>query len=411
MTYFFVCFEIHTIITHLYVIIPMKVDISFQKGADMGNVIKKFLLFFTLVVWSSVVLSATTVHPRSDDISYNLDLDAVASIFGESRDLKDFERKLNDPDLQISNLDLNGDGQVDYLRVVESYERNLRLVVIQAVIGRDQYQDVATIEVNRISSSNTVVQIVGDPYIYGPSYIVEPTYVNRPPIYTYFWAGVATAMLHHVYHSPYYWGYYPRHYRHWRPRPVPYYRHHVHSHINRHHRYHRTKVRRVNTLKLRKKVSKRDYAHKFPNRAFHKRPSAGLRSAVIPVKPHLKPLMKPHPPFNPAMRPRSVMKPKPRHAIRHRPVMKSKPAVRQRPAVYHGYIKKPRHVRKPRPSSRKRSMRKHRSVKPRTVKRHRSVYRQKHVIKHRSRSSGKKVHKRNTSKRRKNISQKRYNHR
>jgi len=58
----------------------------------------------------------TTVEALSKDISDNLNLEAVASIFGESKDLEDFERRLNDPDLQICNLDLNENGRVDYLR-------------------------------------------------------------------------------------------------------------------------------------------------------------------------------------------------------------------------------------------------------------------------------------------------------
>ena len=48
----------------------------------------------------------TTVTATSSEISDNLDLRAVASIFGDSENLEDFERRLNDPKTQISNLDL-----------------------------------------------------------------------------------------------------------------------------------------------------------------------------------------------------------------------------------------------------------------------------------------------------------------
>jgi len=54
----------------------------------------------------------TTVNAMSSDISDNLDLKAVASIFGESKDLADFEQRLNNPKAQISNLDLNNDNQL-----------------------------------------------------------------------------------------------------------------------------------------------------------------------------------------------------------------------------------------------------------------------------------------------------------
>jgi hypothetical protein len=40
----------------------------------------------------------------NNEISDNLDL--RADIFGDSRNLREFERQLNDPELQISNLDL-----------------------------------------------------------------------------------------------------------------------------------------------------------------------------------------------------------------------------------------------------------------------------------------------------------------
>ena len=75
-----------------------------------------------------------TVKATNYDISDNLDLEAVASMFGDASNLEDFERNLNDPEIQISNLDLNEDGFVDYLRVVESTEDGLHLILIQAVL-------------------------------------------------------------------------------------------------------------------------------------------------------------------------------------------------------------------------------------------------------------------------------------
>ena len=57
-----------------------------------------------------------TITVASEDICDNLDLEAVTSIFGASKDLEDFEKRLNDPETQISNLDLNNDGEVDFSR-------------------------------------------------------------------------------------------------------------------------------------------------------------------------------------------------------------------------------------------------------------------------------------------------------
>ena len=105
-----------------------------------------FLLFIAL---PSFAQDVTTITASNDDISDNLDLEAVASIFGESKDLEDFEKRLNDPKTQISNLDLNNDGEVDYLRIMETSENNVHSISIQAVIGKDQYQEVAVIDVEK----------------------------------------------------------------------------------------------------------------------------------------------------------------------------------------------------------------------------------------------------------------------
>ncbi|NOY50902.1 MAG: hypothetical protein GXO88_10125 [Chlorobi bacterium] len=216
----------------------------------------------------------TTVEAKSVDISENLDLEAIASVFGEAKDLEDFEKKLNDPELQISNLDLNGDGKVDYLRVVETSEKNTHLIAIQAVIGNDQFQDVATVEVEKDEKGETRVQVVGDVYMYGPNYIVQPVYVSPPVIFMFFWGP-----LYHPWHSPYYWGYYPPYYHPWRPHPTPYYRSNVHLSINVNNSYHRTSVRYSNNaVNLQKQVKRNDYARANPGNSFQKR-NKGLKNS------------------------------------------------------------------------------------------------------------------------------------
>ena len=103
-----------------------------------------------MTIGSLFAQEKTTVTAKNSDISDNLDLRAVATVFGDASNLEDFERRLNDPKTQISNLDLNNDNYVDYLRVIETVEGNVHLVVVQAVLEKDVFQDVATIEVNAI---------------------------------------------------------------------------------------------------------------------------------------------------------------------------------------------------------------------------------------------------------------------
>ncbi len=207
------------------------------------------------------------VQAQSNDISYNLDLQAVASIFGESRDLQDFEMRLNDYDAQISNLDLNNDGEVDYLRVIESSENNVHLVVVQAVLDRDVYQDVASIVVDRTRYQKTYVQVIGDPYLYGNNYIIEPMYVSTPSIFSFFWGS-----SYQSWSSPYYWGYYPRYYHNRSPFEVNIYMSHIDRHINRDHSYYYSDRRRSSYYEsMHNSIGRNDYAKRYPDRNFSSR--------------------------------------------------------------------------------------------------------------------------------------------
>jgi len=170
------------------------------------------LLAASLLISSGAAVFADdtiTVTATSADISAGLDLKAVANLFGEVKDLEEFEKKLNSDSLHLCNLDLNGDGQVDYLRVVETTEKEEKAkkhtIVLQAVLAKDIYQDVATIYVENNDKNEALVKLIGDKKIYGDNYVIEPVYIYRPVIYDWFW-GPNWACC---YTSPWYWGYWP----------------------------------------------------------------------------------------------------------------------------------------------------------------------------------------------------------
>lgn len=228
-----------------------------------------FLLSIVNYQLSIAVADETvTVTATSSDISENLDLKTVATLFGQAKDLEQFEQMLNNPDSAFSNLDLNGDGEVDYLRVIETADGNRHLVVIQAVLAKDIYQDVASIFVEKDDNDQITVQVVGDEYIYGANYIIEPVYIYRPYIYDWFWS---TSWV--CWHSPYYWGYWPGW---WHPYycvdPFMYwdhcywhhYYHPICSYRTGHHphpRYH----------SMRESIRRNDYGHRHPERSFASR--------------------------------------------------------------------------------------------------------------------------------------------
>ncbi|MBQ8387248.1 MAG: hypothetical protein IJX48_07375 [Paludibacteraceae bacterium] len=229
-----------------------------------------FLFILTLgslfmVPYSAMADETVTVTATSSDISENLDLKTVATLFGQAKDLEQFEALLNNPDSAFSNLDLNGDGEVDYLRVIETADDNRHLVVIQAVLAKDIYQDVASIFVEKDANNQVTVQVIGDEYIYGADYIIEPVYIYQPVIYDWFWGPSWVC-----WHSPYYWGYWPGW---WRPYycidPFLYwdhcYWHHYHhpicSYRTGHHHHHHYRP-------MHDRVRRNDLAHRHPDRSF-----------------------------------------------------------------------------------------------------------------------------------------------
>ena len=234
---------------------------------------KTKIVTLVLFVFSGILVaqSQTFVNATSSEISDNFDLRAVASIFGDSANLEDFEHRLNDPKLQISNLDLNNDNQVDYLRVIESVEGRTHVVIIQAVLRQDVYQDVATIEIERNRDNVVNVQIVGNPYFYGANYIYEPIYVQTPVFYNYFWVDT-----YRPYYSPWNWGYYPTYYVGWNPYPIFRYRRRMTGCININYQYNYVNYRRSEVAVRMYNTRRNDYYEREnPNRSF------GIRHAEV----------------------------------------------------------------------------------------------------------------------------------
>jgi hypothetical protein len=234
----------------------------------MKTKVASLLVVLVLIATQCMAQQKITVEAQNNDISNNLDLKAVATVFGESKNLEEFEQKLNDYESGISNLDLNNDGQVDYLRVIEKNENNIHVVVIQAVLDKDVYQDVASIVVERDQeNNNTTVQVIGDPYIYGNNYVIEPAYIYTPSIFSFFWGAA-----YFSWYSPYYWGYYPNYYHHRSPFGVNIYMSNVYGRINHNQRYYYTNARRdARAESIYNSVKRNDYAVRYPDRTFSSR--------------------------------------------------------------------------------------------------------------------------------------------
>jgi hypothetical protein len=180
----------------------------------------------------------------------NLNLYAVMKLFQQSKTLEEFERNLNDPKTNINNLDLNGDNLVDYIKVFDDVDGDVHNIILQVAVSKKENQDVAVFTVQRHKDGQVYIQLTGDEELYGKNYIVEPiyenekiaetpnpgytgnarivqniTYVRTTPVEIAAWPVVRFIYLptYTVWHSSWYWGYYPSYWRPWSPFTWNYY--------------------------------------------------------------------------------------------------------------------------------------------------------------------------------------------
>jgi hypothetical protein len=166
----------------------------------------------------------------------NLNLYAVMKLFQESETLEGFERQLNDENSRINNLDLNGDNMVDYITVSDFVDGNVHTIVLRTALSRHESQDIAVFTVEQIGNGQVRIQLIGDEALYGRNYIIEPNYASTPnPGYLGNGANVTVVTTSYydiaawpvvrfifhpayvVWHSAWYWGYYPFYWNPWRP--------------------------------------------------------------------------------------------------------------------------------------------------------------------------------------------------
>lgn len=176
--------------------------------------------------------TTVTVTSFNNDWSFYLDLQAVGAAFAEANTVEEFERLLNSSRYMINNLDLNRDGYIDYLRVLETYQGYRHVFLIQACLAPSVFQDVATL-IAEWRSDRLYVEVIGDRYIYGYNYVVRPVFVQRPPLWTVF-----GRPHYNPWFSPYHHGHFPSHYQYLKPIYLNHYQAYINTYMHNHHYCH-----------------------------------------------------------------------------------------------------------------------------------------------------------------------------
>ncbi|MEL6863078.1 MAG: hypothetical protein AAFP19_01610 [Bacteroidota bacterium] len=191
-----------------------------------------FLAFaFVLNAQESVSQADSTGLPGD-----HFSLEGALELFKKAESPEDFEKLLNQEDNYVNNLDLNEDGAIDYIRVIDNMDGEVHALVLQVPFSEEESQDIAVIEIEKQSENEAILQIVGDVDIYGEQVIVEPfeeqgQSEGKGPsaeweivrIVVNVWAWPSVRFIYgpryRLYVSPYRWGVYPRWWNPWRPHP------------------------------------------------------------------------------------------------------------------------------------------------------------------------------------------------
>jgi hypothetical protein len=148
-----------------------------------------------------------------------LNLQALGEVVRTSTSATDIEQKVNAPS-GINNLDLDGDGNVDYVFVTEYNAGNTRGFSF-TVDNRGEKQELATIQVTNTGQTANVV-IAGNQTVYGTDSYYSANYMLTDfLIWNYMYRP------HTYYVSPYHYGYYPGYYHSYRLRSYDDYNTHV----------------------------------------------------------------------------------------------------------------------------------------------------------------------------------------
>jgi len=163
-----------------------------------------------IILAAAAILSSCNQPPQQNNVTIQsnttagFDVNKLANLVKTSTDPQVLEKAINDPANQINNLDLDKDGNIDYLKVNEPGKNELDVI---DDVSKDQSVTVASIKINPTDNNTADLNIQGNPQYVGDNYYYHShfsfgdfllmSYLLRP----------------HVYYAPmYHYGYYPSYY-------------------------------------------------------------------------------------------------------------------------------------------------------------------------------------------------------
>ncbi|MCG2616933.1 hypothetical protein LZZ85_21730 [Terrimonas sp. NA20] len=136
---------------------------------------------FRLFLSSGFLLSAIAGFSQASSLADStglpgddFSLQGALALFKRSSSVEDFEKLLNTESSNVNNLDLNNDGQTDYVKVIDKFDNGVHAFILQVPVAENENQDIAVIELEKTGNESAHLQIIGDEDIYGEEVIIEP---------------------------------------------------------------------------------------------------------------------------------------------------------------------------------------------------------------------------------------------
>ncbi len=206
----------------------------------MQNLKQLFLLVVCAMAATVSIKAQTDSTGMPGD---NFSLQGALEMFKQSSSIEEFEKLINTESKNVNNLDLNGDGDIDYVKVIDKAGKDVHAFILQVAVSETENQDIAVIELEKTGDTTAMLQIIGDEEIYGEQVIVEAsdegdevetdddgkangpsfnynyTEVSRIVVNVFFWPSVRFVYrpAYVPWVSPWRWRHYPGWWRPWRP--------------------------------------------------------------------------------------------------------------------------------------------------------------------------------------------------
>ncbi len=196
---------------------------------------KKQILILLLFISTLNIKAQTDSTGLAGD---QINLAGILELFQKSSSPEEFEKNINTESNKVNNLDLNADGEIDYIRVISNKKEESHIFILQVSVSETENQDIAVIELEKTGKEEAQIQIIGDEEIFGEETILEPKSTDDSvdqekdggpsilneldmAIIVNVWAWPSVRFVYApnyvVWNSPWRWRTYPTWWRPWRP--------------------------------------------------------------------------------------------------------------------------------------------------------------------------------------------------